>query len=177
MKRSTRGLSWFPAVALCISLIASEAFACRCKEVSVDEGLRRSHVVFVGRLTKMEMVHRSTQNPGDPPQVFLFILCTFTGAEILKGEEVKDKTISVLTSPHGPACGYPFTMDQEYLVYAISRDADFETGICDRTKLLADMKLKPGHDGSSYEHFALDDSGAREAATVRAMVKQAKSKG
>jgi hypothetical protein len=38
----------------------------------------------------------------------------------------------------GEACGFPFEMNKEYLVYAVAEPKDIQTGICTGTKGIDD---------------------------------------
>ena len=48
-----------------------------------------------------------------------------------------DKEAVVYTSDNSAACGFPFEVGEQYLVYAGEADGRLHTGLCTRTKSLA----------------------------------------
>ncbi len=58
--------------------------------------------------------------------------------EVLSGVEPSQKEIEILTGVGGGDCGYPFRTGADYVVYAYKNsDGNLETGICSRTRPLA----------------------------------------
>jgi hypothetical protein len=45
-----------------------------------------------------------------------------------------------LTRLSGEACGFPFELNKEYLVYVVAEPRDLQTGICTGTKSVADAE-------------------------------------
>lgn len=59
--------------------------------------------------------------------------------EVLSGVEPGQQEIEILTGFGGGDCGYPFQTGAEYVVYAYKNsDGRLETGICSRTRPLAE---------------------------------------
>ncbi len=149
-------------------LTAPNTIACRCDtKPPVERAIASSDAVFVGRLTKMELAMR-------PEGQFTreVVVCTFANAEVLKGADEPTKDMVIVTAPHEASCGYSFRIGSEYLVYATIRRGELETSICDRTCLLESFVLKKGADGSSISDFVRDESGKKETAEVRALMKK-----
>jgi hypothetical protein len=48
--------------------------------------------------------------------------------------------MEVLTRLSGEACGFPFELNKEYLVYVVTEPMDIQTGICTGTKNIADAE-------------------------------------
>jgi hypothetical protein len=48
------------------------------------------------------------------------------------------KRAELVTRLSGEACGFPFEMNKEYLVYAVAEPRDIQTGICTGTKAIDD---------------------------------------
>jgi hypothetical protein len=89
----------------------------------------KSTAVFAGKVIGLNMpiglVIRSTD----------LVRVTFQVYTVWKGP-VHD-TLVVTTARGGASCGYPFSRDSEYLVYARGTESFLETGICSRTRLLS----------------------------------------
>jgi len=50
------------------------------------------------------------------------------------------KTVEVATRLTGEACGFPFEVNKEYLVYLVAEPKDVQTGICTGTKHIVDAE-------------------------------------
>ena len=50
------------------------------------------------------------------------------------------QTTVVITRLSGEACGFPFEENKEYLVYVVTEPKDIQTGICTRTKNIAEAE-------------------------------------
>jgi hypothetical protein len=124
------------AFAICVLGLARPAFACSCMAPNpVCHSFWNTGAVFVGEvesITDLPMVRTS------PPAFFLNsrrvhlrVREQFSGAHT---EEV-----DVFTGLGGGDCGYAFAVGTSYLVFANARsDKNLATGICDRTKPLAE---------------------------------------
>jgi len=107
------------------------AFACSCTPpVSPKESLRNSTAVFAGKVIDIDIPGWMMISSADPVRI------TFEVSSVWKGGGYK--TIMVETARSEASCGYSFTKDEEYLVYARGEEADLKVGLCGRTKLLAD---------------------------------------
>ena len=120
---------------------AQTAKACSCslpnleqsEKERVTESFKRASAVFVGKVESVTEVSASKK------KVRLKVSRVFKGP--------KTDLVEVMTGKGGGDCGFPFRVDEEYLVFAYGgkNDTTFETNICTRTKLLenaeSDLKL------------------------------------
>ena len=108
-------------------------YACSCMSVSPSEAFERADAVFVGRavsVTGVEIVH------GDATYVDSLIT-EFDVATVWKGPV--EHTIHIRSGADGASCGYRFTEDGEYIVYAYYSEnrEGLRTGLCARTAELS----------------------------------------
>lgn len=120
-------------VALCAC--AAPALACTCAAPDgAADGLKRSTAVFRGRVSE---ISRSFWDR---------IGLTNSGGHRVKFAVVRhwkgttSKTVEVATRLSGEACGFPFEVNKEYLVYLVVEPKDIQTGICTGTKHIADAE-------------------------------------
>ena len=101
-------------------------YACDCpRPGSPTVEMQGASVVFAGRAVSKE----SGRRPDD-------VVVTFEVSRAWKG--APDAVRFVETVDFGPACGYEFEVDEEYIVYGyLDRDGVLETSACDRTRRLA----------------------------------------
>ncbi|WP_456276936.1 hypothetical protein [Bacillus sp. AK128] len=103
------------------------SYACSCvPSPPVEEELERANSVFSGKVLSIE---EDTSNEFEPIKV------TFQVNEIWKGENTSQ--ISVYTARDSASCGFNFSKDESYLVYAIQNEGILKTGICSLTKELS----------------------------------------
>ncbi len=117
------------ALALALALGPRPAAACSCTNtLSLQEEFDISSVVFSGRVTSI------TTDP------FGTLVVTFAPLQRWRGP--LDAAPWVVTGLDSAACGFPFVVGEEYLVFArggfygVASDADF-AGLCSRTSPLA----------------------------------------
>lgn len=122
---------------LLLVCVALPAFACRCGDrPAVAVALAQSALVFSGRVTKLEIAYRPAGEIGGKAVFREVVVCEFSGVDALKGAADTDRKVTIITASESPACGYPFTIGTEYLVYATIRDGELWTDVCDRTRPL-----------------------------------------
>lgn len=121
----------FDVLSIFMLVIASvhSADACSCGRPGPPlEELGRNEAVFSGRVIEIA-------EPVSPWGENLTI--TFAVTAVWKGEI--EQTVTVTTAPDDARCGYPFTLCEDYLVYAHSFDgAVANVGLCGRTTPLSD---------------------------------------
>ncbi len=136
-------------VVLVISSIATAAFACECGWVSVVNGqrtmssdppplssfeLKSYTAVFSGRVVRLDVERvRDKQCEGCFTED---VVVTFDVSAPWRG--VRGHEYVVRTPRSTSACGYPFELDQEYLVYVKKGTRAFRYGVdlCSRTRKL-----------------------------------------
>jgi hypothetical protein len=92
---------------------------------------------------------RAAGNPAPPPRPLRTIRIRI--GEVLSGVEPGQQEIEILTGLGGGDCGYPFQTGAEYVVYAYKNpDGRLETGICSRTRPLAEA----GDDAAYFHSMA-----------------------
>jgi hypothetical protein len=83
------------------------------------------------------MAHRLADNSTPPVRQLRTIRIRI--GEVLSGVKLGQQEIEILTGFGGGDCGYPFQIGSEYVVYAYKNsDGRLETGICSRTRPLAE---------------------------------------
>lgn len=131
MKTLKQALSICLAIVI-ISLAASEALACSCRQKSsVCNAFGDAAAVFVGKVVEGNSVERMSDmvKAGTKDLMFTFkVSRAFLGAQM-------DQTVKVHTGFGFGDCGFPFEKGEEYIVYAYqSGDTKvLSTGICTRT--------------------------------------------
>lgn len=130
MRRITNILTGVAAIFI---VAAQTVQACSCSAPATpSEALNRSSAVFHGRVTKLS-------------QPFMDgIGLTSSGRHFVEFEVIRRwkgaaSSRSVVKTPlTGEACGYPFELGKEYLVYVIPGQNPAPTGICTGTKSIAE---------------------------------------
>ena len=106
--------------------------ACSCFETgTVSEELARSAAVFSGEVVDMLDKNKGnlTQSSGDP------IAVLFEVEESWKG--INQTQVIVYTARDSTSCGYEFSLNNKYLVYAHESNGELKADICTRTTLLS----------------------------------------
>jgi len=104
--------------------MSANVFACSCMEPnSLAQEFSESKAVFIGKaISKEEQVNHGR-------------IVTLTSFEILRNfKAAEGEKIVVGSGPSGGgSCGYKFSLEEEYLIYAYGEE-DLHTNICTRTK-------------------------------------------
>lgn len=120
------------ALAVSFGGAVEPCFACSCiMPGAPQEEMARSSAVFQGKVIEV----RSAPAGGmvssmDPVEVI------FEVSQVWKGPEYT--RLSVKTALSSASCGFEFQAGQEYIVYASGDEGGLETGLCTRTRTLAD---------------------------------------
>lgn len=117
---------------------ATTSYACSCVEPnSVKDEVQRSSAVFSGEVIDIVDKNKSAslQSSDDP------IAVLFEVDESWKG--VNQTQVVVYTERSEASCGYEFSLNNEYLVYAQEIDGTIKASYCSKTSLLtlADQDL------------------------------------
>lgn len=107
------------------------SYACSCVEPnSVKDEVERSSVVFSGEAIEIadKNKRKSLQSSNDPIGVL------FEVDESWKG--VNQTQVVVYTERSEASCGYEFSLNNEYLVYAQEIDGTIKASYCSKTSLL-----------------------------------------
>lgn len=130
--------NFFLLISACFLTLAgfsSQALACSCiRQGSVCESYGNSNAVFIGEV--LEMKDATKDSPSEEIQ-WTPLKFTFKVTEAFTGVE-SGKTVEVSTGRGGGDCGYRFEVGETYVVYAYDNKGSFGTGICSRTRRLAD---------------------------------------
>ena len=106
----------------------SPVSACSCMASTPAEEFADAGVVFAGTVSDLE-----EDAANDLQQVTFDVLHTW------KGESYTEKDEIVVTTPlSSAACGYPFELDEPYLVYVHLQAKDLTVGLCSNTAPLLD---------------------------------------
>ncbi len=118
---------------------AGDALACSCLSPgSPCQSAFQVDAVFAGTVRSISVADDgSPLRPADA-QIPGALQVEFEGVVPFRG--IQASTVSVATAGSGAACGYAFKQGERYLVYARRNSAGtgWVTGICSRTRLLAD---------------------------------------
>lgn len=117
---------------LCFGVVSASVEASECAAVPpVEESYAISSSVFVG---KVMMVRERTRN----------VKVSFKVYKVFKGA-LDDVTVVLTSFPHDMGQGYPFQLEEQYLVFTYLQDGRDYTRLCTRTKPLseaaADIKI------------------------------------
>jgi hypothetical protein len=110
------------------------AWACSCALPSATplEARDGGAAVFAGRVTNVSIPDPNSYTP------FRSVAVTVAVNQVWKGDV--GSTIVIGTSRDGASCGYTFVVGQEYLLYAFEYEDELVTGMCGRTRPLADTQ-------------------------------------
>ena len=130
--------------------------ACECiSPAPPKESLEKSTAVFAGKVIDVDVPRGIVISTADPVKV------TFEVSKVWKGPDYK--TLVVTTARDGASCGYSFKQGEEYIIYTYGEGDKLSTGICSRTKPLANSQQDleelgegslPTNSGSNYVHQA-----------------------
>lgn len=125
---------------VCLFFLGVETtLACSCAPPqSPAAELKKASAVFAGKVIEIKRQQRE-KGPKHPGDLFREIEVRLEVSKAWKGI---DKDIAVVFTPaHSASCGYRFSKDKTYLVYAYeNKEGKLETGICSRTKRLDDAE-------------------------------------
>lgn len=126
--------------------------ACSCVQPAPPkDSLEQSTAVFTGKVVDIDVPIGIVVSSADPVKI------TFEVSKIWKGPDYE--TLVLTTARGGASCGYGFIVNEEYIVYAYDEENTLSTGICSRTRLLANAKEDlqdlgagnlPTNSGSNY---------------------------
>lgn len=117
-----------------INAAAAAAFSCSCMLGGAPcQSYGSTPVVFSGKVTAVETFE--TTREGVPfkiqqRRVRLAVLESFKG--------IDSQAVDVVTGQGGGDCGYDFKVNESYLIYAWEEKGKLSTGICSRTRPMAD---------------------------------------
>ncbi len=113
--------------AVILMLRVEPADACSCPPpMPPCEVYWQADAIFRGRVEAIDSEPSPGQDPFPGKLVRFTVLERFVGAD--------DSQITVWTAGSGPACGYRFTLNRDYIVYAYRRkEGRLTTGTCSRT--------------------------------------------
>ena len=139
--RTRTAPSPFAVAAIVVTLVAVTAWApvalaCSCMAPGPPAEERESaDAVFCGEVVAAEPTQRQTDY-GNLQQVRVEIALGSVWKGVPEGE-----TVELWTGSGGGDCGYHFEVGEDYLVYAYEGDdGSLSTGICSRTRPLADAE-------------------------------------
>jgi hypothetical protein len=107
------------------------SYACSCVAPGpVERELKESDAVFSGKVVNIVDENKSKliKSSADP------IAVTFEVEESWKGKI--QKQVTVYTAYSSASCGFDFTLNQKYLVYAYEHDGTLKVFLCSRTAQL-----------------------------------------
>ncbi len=125
----------FVATLITFTFRPAVAEACSCMAPgSPTEELERSSAVFEGVVTGISQREAQGVVLNEVPRMPAVIV-SFNVTRAWKG--VQTETVVVETATNSAACGFSFTVGETYVVYARSEGGGLMTGICSRTKAIA----------------------------------------
>lgn len=109
-------------------LAPTPARACSCMVSSLDEQIDQAATIFEGRVVSIEPAGSAEEGP-------TMLRVTFDVVRGFKGRA--SETMVLTTADNSAACGYAFTKDETYLVYAHDAGDSLGVGLCSRTQPIA----------------------------------------
>jgi Tissue inhibitor of metalloproteinase len=107
-------------VALFLTLFQLSAFACKCRQQTIEENMASADHVFSGKVMKIKKSQSSLT-------VFVRVAKQFKG-------KIRFKTIEITTANEPSACGFGFQKGKEYVIYAHNVEKNLlNTSSCTRT--------------------------------------------
>ncbi len=99
--------------------LGGPVFACSCASpFSMKEAVRETDIIFRGTVVAERILKvPDHENKSRQPHYFNFTEYTFDIQAIYKGK-IRQKSVTVTTSRGCCACGFPFELQREYIVYA-----------------------------------------------------------
>ncbi len=119
-------------MAFILNISVTETYACSCIQPGIAiEELNSSAIVFSGKVVdiKDENEDADIQSSAD------LLAIKFQVNESWKG--VEETEVTVFTPRDSASCGFNFTLNEEYLVYAHEGEGSYHVNICSRTAPLA----------------------------------------
>ncbi|MFW5704675.1 MAG: hypothetical protein ACOCXG_02425 [Nanoarchaeota archaeon] len=117
-------------------MIANARFYCECEVPTYNASVevKSADLVFAGKVIEKEI----EEVEGDAYFYTFEPFMVWTTPENM----TEFKEVKILTKVFERDCGFPFEVDQNYLVYArYNYDGDFETSMCERTVLYRNATL------------------------------------
>ncbi len=112
------------------------AEACSCSEPPpAEEALRQADAVFIGTLSKFELIGHLDLSAGPQAGIRWVRVATFDVTSSWKGSS--QPSMEVTTGAGGGDCGVDFIVGRQYLVYASVNEGTLQTNICTRTRGMA----------------------------------------
>lgn len=110
-------------------LVSAPALACKCAVPTVEAARADASALFEGRV--LSVVEESPEGAMPYHRVTLAVVRAWKGLE-------REEQVEAITNTQSAACGYPFTKDTSYLVYARESEGKLHVSLCSRTKPMAD---------------------------------------
>lgn len=113
---------WFTAMAIFLS---GEAVACSCAEYDIEKSYNQYPHIFVGTVKKIETKGAGFRSDYQLEYVTLKMDKVYKGAQ---GTEIEVTTLS-----GRGACGFPFKLDVQYVVFAYEDQKNVAVSSCSPT--------------------------------------------
>ncbi len=111
-----------------LHLATGRASACSCMEQTTAQAIESSAAIFEGRVVAIEPIEGG-EGMG-ARRVRLDVVQTWRSADT--------EHVEVTTSASDASCGYPFEVEQSYLVYASEEGGVMRVSLCSRTRRMED---------------------------------------
>jgi hypothetical protein len=100
--------------------------ACECKELSLEDALRRADVVFTGRVVGLGLDYERGER-----------IATMKVDRVFKGDV--SGRLRVVTALTEAACGYMFAREKTYVIFARAKAGRVATSLCE-----GNLVISPG---------------------------------
>jgi len=133
----------FLLVALLVSAVHADAYACSCMRQTLEEGAAQAQAIFEGQVTR---IGPNTATSFRGVEVEMAVKRAWKGIETNR--------VTVITASNSAACGYGFMDGITYLVYAYRENDDrLRVSLCSLTKPIDDAKGDLKHLGEPAKDF------------------------
>lgn len=112
-----------------------DSYSCSCRRLGILKNQKKSDIVFLGLVTKInEVITQDTITGTDRVVKYRRVEFTFQVIKTYKGKKLKEfkNDITIITTGGGADCGNYSGKDIKYIVYAHNQDSKLEMGLYDQ---------------------------------------------
>jgi hypothetical protein len=111
-----------------LTIFHTNSYSCTCLPISVKESIKKSDVIFIGSVLKVDTIKVILQNfisakisTSDSGFYAIGHLVSLKLKKAFKGKSISD-TIYIITGQGGGDCGFDFKLNKDYIIYSKRED-------------------------------------------------------